>query len=163
MRFNLVKQEEAHFQSLLQLFLPYRTDSDLKPEGFGLFEQFYNDGEVRFSDGSIHAVQTVVDENRAKFEIDCPHLERAQEIAEQHNGVDEDAWGVLCPEQEVERLECLEEKRQQQEAEIADEQLVEAMENVPDLVVGSRQVAQLERNRNILSRSEGLVLVRSLN
>ncbi len=63
----------------------------------------------------------------------------------------------------LQRLECLEEKRQQQEAEIADEQLVEAMENVPDLAVGSRQVAQLERNRNIMSRSEGLALVRSLN
>ncbi len=41
MRLKLDKQEEAHFQSLLQLFLPYRTDSDLKPEGFELFEQFY--------------------------------------------------------------------------------------------------------------------------
>ena len=40
MRFNLEKQEEGHFLSLLQLFLPYRTDLDLKPEGFELFKQF---------------------------------------------------------------------------------------------------------------------------
>ncbi|XP_029933198.1 uncharacterized protein LOC115377526 [Myripristis murdjan] len=163
MRFNLDREEEAHFQSLLQLFLPYRTDSDLKPEGFELFEQFYNDGEVMFSDGSVHSVCDVVDENRARFEVNCPHLELAQEIAAQNNGVDEDVWGELCPEQEAERLEGLEERRQQQEGEIAEEQLVESLVNVPDLIVGGRQVAQLERNRSILSRSEGLALIRSLN
>ncbi|XP_029933202.1 uncharacterized protein LOC115377530, partial [Myripristis murdjan] len=163
MRFNLDREEEAHFQSLLQLFLPYRTDSDLKPDGFELFEQFYNDGEVMFSDGSVHSVSDVVDENRARFEVNCPHLELAQEIAAQNNGVDEDVWGELCPEQEAERLEGLEEMRQQREGEIAEEQLVESLVNVPDLIVGGRQVAQLERNRSILSRTEGLALVRSLN
>ncbi|XP_029910642.1 uncharacterized protein LOC115361416 [Myripristis murdjan] len=163
MRFNLDREEEAHFQSLLQLFLPYRTDSDLKPEGFELFEQFYNDGEVMFSDGSVHSVHDVVDENRARFEVNCPHLELAQEIAAQNNGVDEDVWGELCPEQEAERLEGLEEMRQQREGDLAEEQLVESLVNVPDLIVGGRQVAQLERNRSILSRTEGLALVRSLN
>ncbi|XP_029901985.1 uncharacterized protein LOC115355355 [Myripristis murdjan] len=163
MRFSLDRQEEAHFQSLLQLFLPYRTDSDLKPAGFELFEQFYNDGQVTFSDGSVHSVRDVVGENRARFEVNCPHLELAQEIAAQNNGVDEDVWGELCPEQEAERLEDLEEQRQQREAEIAEEQLVEAMENVPDLIVGGRQVAQVERNRSTLSRSDGLALIRSLN
>uniref|UniRef100_A0A667ZG45 ATP-dependent DNA helicase n=1 Tax=Myripristis murdjan TaxID=586833 RepID=A0A667ZG45_9TELE len=163
MRFSLDRQEEAHFQSLLQLFLPYRTDSDLKPAGFELFEQFYNDGQVTFSDGSVHSVCDVVGENRARFEVNCPHLELAQEIAAQNNGVDEDVWGELCPEQETERLEGLEEQRQQREAEIAEEQLVEAMENVPDLIVGGRQVAQVERNRSMLSRSDGLALIRSLN
>ncbi|XP_029923306.1 uncharacterized protein LOC115370422 isoform X2 [Myripristis murdjan] len=163
MRFSLDRQEEAHFQSLLQLFLPYRTDSDLKPAGFELFEQFYNDGQVTFSDGSVHSVCDVIGENRARFEVNCPHLELAQEIAAQNNGVDEDVWGELCPEQETERLEGLEEQRQQREAEIAEEQLVEAMENVPDLIVGGRQVAQVERNRSMLSRSDGLALIRSLN
>ena len=37
MHFDLEKQEDAHFQSLLQLFLPYRAESDLRPEGFELF------------------------------------------------------------------------------------------------------------------------------
>ncbi|XP_074546718.1 uncharacterized protein LOC141805519 isoform X3 [Halichoeres trimaculatus] len=163
MRFNLEKQEEAHFQSLLQLFLPYRTDSELKPEGFELFSQFYEDGEVRFRDGSVHSVQAVVEENRAKFEFDCPDLERAQEIAELLGGVDEDVWGELCPEQEAERIECLEERRQQQEEEIEGEQLVEGLENIPDLMGAARQVVRLEKNRNTMSRSEGLCLVRSLN
>ncbi|XP_030019133.1 uncharacterized protein LOC115439438 [Sphaeramia orbicularis] len=163
MRFDLEKQEEAHFQSLLQLFLPYRADSELKPKGFALFKQFYEEGEVTLADGSVRLVQDVVDENRAKFEVDCPHLERAQEIVEKLNGVDEDAWGELCPEQEVERLECLEDRQQQQQAEIQDEQLVESEENVPDLFVGGRQVAQFEKNTTILSRTEGLALIHSLN
>ncbi|XP_074538707.1 uncharacterized protein LOC141800196 [Halichoeres trimaculatus] len=163
MRFNLEKQEEAHFQSLLQLFLPYRTDCELKPQGFELFSQFYEDGEVRFRDGSVHSVQAVVEENRAKFEFDCPDLERAQEIAELLGGVDEDVWGELCPEQEAERIECLEERRQQQAEEIEGEQLVEGLENIPDLMGAARQVVRLEKNRNTMSRSEGLCLVRSLN
>lgn len=163
MRVSLEKHPELHFQSLLQLFLPYRTDSDLKPEGFELFEQFHEDGSVTFSDGSVHAVKDVVKDNRAVFDVDNPDLERAQEIAEQHGVDEEDAWGELCPEQEVERLECLEERRQQQGSEIVEEQLQERLENVPDLVVGSRQVAQLERKRNVMCRSEGLALVRSLN
>lgn len=61
MRFSLEKQQEGH---LLQLFLHCRTDLDLKPEGFELFKQFYE-----------------ADENRAKFEINCPDLEHAQEHA----------------------------------------------------------------------------------
>ncbi|XP_044191554.1 uncharacterized protein LOC122969696 [Thunnus albacares] len=162
MRFDLEKREEDHFQSLMQLFLPYRADSDLKPEGFEMFSQFYNGGDVTFSDGSVHSVKTVVDENRAKFEVDCPDLERAQEIVEQ-NGVDEDVWGELCPEQEVERLECVDEMRQQQRGEKKDEQLLEAMENVPDLAADNRQLAHLERPRKIMPRHEGLALVRSLN
>ncbi|XP_029957163.1 uncharacterized protein LOC115395673 [Salarias fasciatus] len=163
MRFNLDKQREAYFQGVLQLFLPYRSDSELKPEGFQLFEQFYNDGEVTFGDGSVHRVKVVVDENRARFEIDPENLERAEEIAHHVHGLEEDAWGDLCPEQELERDECAEELREQQATEIADEQLVEGLENVPDLQERGRQVAQLERNRLVLSRAEGLALVRSLN
>uniref|UniRef100_A0A672HNV9 ATP-dependent DNA helicase n=2 Tax=Salarias fasciatus TaxID=181472 RepID=A0A672HNV9_SALFA len=163
MRFNLDKQRESYFQGVLQLFLPYRSDSELKPEGFQLFEQFYNDGEVTFGDGSVHRVKVVVDENRARFEIDPENLERAEEIAQHVHGLEEDAWGDLCPEQELERDECAEEFREQQAAEIAGEQLVEGLENVPDLQERGRQVAQLERNRLLLSRAEGLALVRSLN
>ena len=60
MRYSDEKHVEARFQTLLQLFLPYRTESDLKPEGFELFEQFYKDGKVRFGDGSVHSVCAVV-------------------------------------------------------------------------------------------------------
>nr|XP_061819798.1 uncharacterized protein LOC133608527 isoform X1 [Nerophis lumbriciformis] len=163
MRFKLDKQEEAHFQSLLQLFLPYRTDLELKPEGFEFYKQFHEEGNVTSAGGTERPVRDVVDENRAKFEVDCPRLERAQEIADLLGGVDEDAWGDLCPEQQVEHMECLDERRQQQQGEIRDEQLVELEENVPDLFVGGKQVATIERNTNILPRREGLALVHSLN
>ncbi|XP_072768833.1 uncharacterized protein [Nerophis lumbriciformis] len=163
MRFKLEKQEEAHFQSLLQLFLPYRTDLELKPEGFEFYKQFHEEGNVTSAGGTERPVRDVVDENRAKFEVDCPRLERAQEIADMLGGVDEDAWGDLCPEQQVEHMECLEERRLQQQGEIRDEQLVELEENVPDLFVGGKQVATIERNTNILPRREGLALVHSLN
>lgn len=38
------RQREAHYMSLLQLFLPYRTDADLKPAGFESYALFYNKG-----------------------------------------------------------------------------------------------------------------------
>lgn len=83
------------------MYLPYIMDSDLKPEGF---EQFYEDGEVTLRDGSVRTVHVVVDENRAKFELDCLEFEKAQEIANEQGVEEEDAWGGPCPEQEVERL-----------------------------------------------------------
>ncbi|XP_061749313.1 uncharacterized protein LOC133547832 [Nerophis ophidion] len=163
MRFKVNKQEEAHFQSLLQLFLPYRTDLELRPEGFEFYKQFYEEGYV-LAGGTVQPVQDVVEENRAKFEVDCSRLEHAQEIADMLGGnVDEDAWGDLCPEQQVEHMECLEERREQQQGEIREEQLAQSDENVPDLFVGGKEVARLERNTNVLSRREGLALVHSLN
>ncbi|XP_061883615.1 uncharacterized protein LOC133634970 [Entelurus aequoreus] len=164
MRFKLDKQEEAHFQSLLQLFLPYRTDCELKPEGFDFYKQFHDEGNVTLAGGTARPVRDVVDDNRAKFEVDCPRLEHAQELADLLGpNVDEDAWGDLRPEQEIEHMECLEERQKQQQGEISDEQLVQSEENVPDLFVGGKQVATIERNTNILSRREGLALLHSLN
>ncbi|XP_061923815.1 uncharacterized protein LOC133663392 isoform X1 [Entelurus aequoreus] len=164
MRFKLDKQEEAHFQSLLQLFLPYRTDCELKPEGFDFYKQFHDEGNVTLAGGTARPVRDVVGDNRANFEVDCPRLERAQELADLLGpNVDEDAWGDLRPEQEIEHMECLEERQKQQQEEISDEQLVQSEENVPDLFVGGKQVATIERNTNILSRREGLALLHSLN
>lgn len=34
-------------QSQLQLFLPYRNQTQLKPEGFETYESFYDDGFVK--------------------------------------------------------------------------------------------------------------------
>eukprot|EP00064_Thunnus_orientalis_P018784 superscaffoldBa00004444_g18890 len=109
-----ILKQEGRTQTVEDLEWADRADSDLKPEGFEMFSQFYKRGEVTFSDGSVHSVKSVVDENRAKFDVDCLDLERAWEIVEQ-NGIDEEVWGELCPEQEVEHLECVEEMRQQQE------------------------------------------------
>ena len=74
-----------------------------------------------------------------------------------NDGVLEDAWCELCPEQELERLECIEERRET-------EQIVEEhVDGIPDLAVNSKDVAHLEKRNNVLNREDGLALVRSLN
>ena len=154
-RFSQTKTPELYYQSVLQLFLPYRVDDQLKPPGWETFEQFYRHGSVGLSDESTHTVNSVVDNNRSRFEIE------AQDLEEIRNNVDSDtvenAWAQLCPEQEVERLECREEGK------VDEGQLLsEPAEHIPDLAVTEQQVAHIERTNNT-SRSDGLALIRSLN
>lgn len=89
----------------MQLFLPYCGDVQLKPPNCETFEQFYENGNVRFSDESRHSVKSVVDLNRGKFEIEADELDNIQNTIDT-DGVLEDAWCELCPEQELERLQC---------------------------------------------------------
>lgn len=146
--------------TLLQLFLPYRHDSELKPAGFESYTLFYHEGIVSFSDGSVQTVKSVVDANRAKFEVDDPQLEKAQDLARILG--DNDAWGDLCPELQVEHLESLAERKQQQQEEIVEDQLQDGQENVPDLA-HDKKIATFEKRRVALTRAEGLSLLRSLN
>ncbi|XP_058472555.1 uncharacterized protein LOC131445864 [Solea solea] len=155
-RFSVTKNPELFHLSRLQLFMPYRVDEQLKPEGFETFQQFYNNGNVVLCDGSVHQVKTVVDDNRSRFEVDADMLDDIQNRINL-DGVEEDAWCQLCPEQELERLEAVEEMAERQEAE------VDQQEHIPDLAVNREQVQHLEKMNNVMCRSDGLSLVRSLN
>ncbi|KAM7418505.1 hypothetical protein PAMA_015902 [Pampus argenteus] len=155
-RFSETKNPELFYESILQLFLPHRADAQLKPQDWVTFKEFYTRGRVTFSDGSAHSVQSVVDLNRAAFEVDADKLEEAQDQADD-GGLLEDAWCELCPEAELERLECIQEGRQI----VAD--VGEHEGNVPDLAVSRHQVSCLEKRNNVMTRSEGLTLIRSLN
>ena len=103
-----------------------------------------------------YIVRSVVDLNRSIFEIEADELENIQNRID-NDGIIEDSWCELCPEQELERLECRDELKEISQAEEGEE------ENIPDLAVGREQVAHLEKRSNILSRGDGLALVRSLN
>lgn len=92
---------------------------------------------MTFCDGTLHSVKSVVDLNRSMFEIKADELENVQNAIDQ-DGVIEDAWCELCPEQELERLECVEELKE------------------------PAQFLTWRRD-NIMSRSDGLALVRCLN
>ncbi len=154
-RFSETKNPELYYQSILQLFLPYREDVQLKPRHYETFEQFYSNGRVRLRDRSTHSVKSVVDLNRSKFEREADDLDEVQNMIDR-DGVLEDAWCELCPEQELERLECEQERKE-------NSQIVEEHEeNIPDLAVRREHVSHLEK-KNIMSRSEGLALIRSLN
>lgn len=98
------KSPELFHQSILQLFLPHRSDSQLKPPNYVTFGDFYKNGDVRFSDGTRHSVRSVVNGNRQRFEVEADEIEDAQKQVDDQ-GVFEDAWAELCPEAELERLE----------------------------------------------------------
>uniref|UniRef100_A0A671UFX1 ATP-dependent DNA helicase n=1 Tax=Sparus aurata TaxID=8175 RepID=A0A671UFX1_SPAAU len=155
-RFSETKSPELFYQSLLQLFLPYHKDAQLKPTGFETFEQFYQHGRVLFSDGSWHSVKDVVDHNRCTFERHADELDTIQNSIDS-DGVAEDAWCELCLEQELERLECIEECRETESFE------EEPVDSIPDLAINGKDIAHLEKRQNVLSREDGLALLRSLN
>ncbi len=90
-RFSEETNPEQFYQSILQLFLPYRVDMQLKPHNCETFEQFYKKGHVTFSDGSRHSVKSVVDLNRKTFEMQADELDIIQDAIDS-NGVIEDGW-----------------------------------------------------------------------
>ncbi|KAA0701445.1 ATP-dependent DNA helicase PIF1 [Triplophysa tibetana] len=155
-RFSKETKPESFYQSIMQLFLPYRVDLNLKPPNFETYEQFYMNGHVTFTDGSGPSVRSVVDFNRKKFEKEAEELDDIQNTVES-NGVVEDSWCELCPELELERLLCVEEMKDKN-------QLVEKhVENIPDLASNNQRVAHFEKKNNVMCRSDGLALIRSLN
>ena len=103
-RFSLTRSPEAYYMSILQLFLPFVVDEQLKPPGFKSYEEFYDKGCVKLSGNDLQRVNSIVCTNMKTFEINAESIELAQEHLDRF-GIPEDAWGLLCPESEVERLE----------------------------------------------------------
>ncbi|XP_061169173.1 uncharacterized protein LOC133178496 [Saccostrea echinata] len=113
-RFNAEKTPEKYYQSLLQLFLPYWTEIQLKPPGFALFKDFYETGHVKIAGKRpLQSVKSIVDSNHLCFAKNEDVIDRAQEAYET-NGDPEDAWSSLCPETEVLRGEGLANKKENQ-------------------------------------------------
>ncbi|XP_074661914.1 uncharacterized protein LOC141914585 [Tubulanus polymorphus] len=79
-RFSQTKQPEKHFQTSLQLFLPYRQDIQLKPPGFETYENFYETGHVRIGLGPLVSVKEIVNEHRSWFEADIDTFDMAYEM-----------------------------------------------------------------------------------
>ncbi|XP_041482326.1 uncharacterized protein LOC121429412 [Lytechinus variegatus] len=103
-RFSVTASPENYYMSILQLFLPHIVDEQLKPPGFKSYQEFYETGYVKLSGCEVTRVSSVVCDNMKKFEENANTIDQAQEHLERF-GVPEDAWGLLCPESEVKRLE----------------------------------------------------------
>ena len=112
----------------MQLFLPYHLDDDLKPTGFQTFEQYYKSGQCSIN-GIVQNVKTIVDMNRHNFEKEGQDIVNAEKLFND-TGVLEDAWCEMCPEQQLEQLECEQEVRQQEQ--VGDDHV-----DIPDLAPGS--------------------------
>ncbi|XP_062594109.1 uncharacterized protein LOC134255598 [Saccostrea cucullata] len=109
-RFHRDNAPEKYYQCLLQLFLPYWNLNQLRPTGFDLYQTFYENGHVRVKPNTnLEKVKSIVDSNYVYFSKSEDDLENAQDALEMF-GEPEDAWASLCPETELNRRECLNEK-----------------------------------------------------
>ncbi|XP_062593070.1 uncharacterized protein LOC134254555, partial [Saccostrea cucullata] len=128
-RFNPENAPEKYFQSILQLFLPYWTQDQLKPHGFDFYQTFFENGFVRIgSENRLQSVRSVVEKNRVIFSKNEDALENAQETLEIY-GEPEDAWANLCPETEKNREECLNEKRRTEKSENREPEVTHEIEH----------------------------------
>ncbi|XP_073671989.1 uncharacterized protein [Paramisgurnus dabryanus] len=153
-RFSPTKNPENYHQSILELFLPHFLKTQLKPADFNSYQNFYETGYVKMYKDQLQSVKSIVDTNMAKFEKEADTIQKAQEDLEQH-GPMEDAWAQICPETELERLECLESKELQIETDEYDDV-------IPDLLPNAG-VSTLERNPSAMSKKDAMALLRSLN
>ncbi|XP_061170933.1 uncharacterized protein LOC133180419 [Saccostrea echinata] len=109
-RFHRDNAPEKYYQCLLKLFLPYWNLNQLRPAGFDLYQTFYESGHVRVKPNTnLEKVKSIVDSNHVYFSKSEDDIENAQDALEML-GEPEDAWASLCPETELNRRECLNEK-----------------------------------------------------
>ncbi|XP_049340466.1 uncharacterized protein LOC111190042 [Astyanax mexicanus] len=106
-RFSQQKHPEKFYGTLLKLYLPHRSSSQLKTTQFNTYEAFYAFASVKLpGTDTLQRVYTTVNENRKKYEKHSETIDKAVENFEQ-NGPIEDAWTNLAPTNELIRLECM--------------------------------------------------------
>ncbi|CAG2185969.1 unnamed protein product [Mytilus edulis] len=158
-RFSQETSPEKYFQSILQLFLPYRHDEQLKPPLFNTYENFFTCGRVKFTgDNTLTSVKEVVIKNMADFVKTGQELEDAENQLHETDPK-EDAWCELCPESELNRRECIDEGKV---TSVIEEDLSEA--TIPDL---NNAKSSSSVGTNLLSvsltKNEIIPRLRSLN
>ena len=158
-RFNETKQPEEYYQSMLQLFLPYWNQAQLKPPKFDLYQSFYESGFVQYKgDEGVCKVMEVVERNRSKYIAHEKVIEEAQEYFVTY-GAPEDAWARLCPETELERHEC---KRKEADLSNQDNEADKIVDLDDDASKSTRSVPYYVA-RSETTREEILPVLRSLN
>ncbi|XP_069108859.1 uncharacterized protein [Argopecten irradians] len=154
-RFSMTRAPEKYFQSILQLFLPYRADVQLKPNGFETHEEFYNRGYVKVGfNEALQEVKSIIDTNRSFYEKDIDVLEDAENVLE-NAGPREDAWAQICPETESERIKCDQEK-------IITKENEDNIQGIPDWVC-NKNSQNVEICPTVVTKEEGLAILRSMN
>ncbi|XP_052692014.1 uncharacterized protein LOC128170074 [Crassostrea angulata] len=157
-RFNKEKMPEKYYQSLLQLFLPYWIETQLKPPGFDLYEDFYNSGYVRISgERRNRSVKSIVEINHSHYAKNEDLIENAQEAYEM-NGEPEDAWSRICPETEVLRREGISERK---ETELIQEENVDIIPDIENEQHNADVMYHVQQD--VISREEMLPVLQNLN
>ncbi|KAL7370126.1 hypothetical protein ABVT39_020016 [Epinephelus coioides] len=133
-KYHIVSEEkfpEQFHRTLLKLYLPHRSEGQLKSVHFPTYKSFHECACVQPPDlDHLVRVAHIVKLNRDKYEKHREDIESAISEYEQ-NGIIRNEWCNLAPESELERLECISELDARQN----DDDNVQ--ENVPDLSMGS--------------------------
>ncbi|KAI3356757.1 hypothetical protein L3Q82_003436 [Scortum barcoo] len=142
-RFSQEKNPEEFYSTLLKLYLPYRSETQLKSSNFPTYKSFHDYAGVQLP-GSEHpeSVLQIVKRNREKYEKHREDIESAIEEYEQ-NGCIRNEWCNLAPESELERLEFIE------ELEAIENENDNIQENVPDFNLRSRTTRTEEQRAEI--------------
>ncbi|CAI5691862.1 unnamed protein product [Oreochromis niloticus] len=115
-RFHRCSQEkhpEQYYGRLLKLYLPHRSDNELKTPSLPTYQAFYGAGCVQLpGTDRLEYVQHIVKRNREKYEKNSEEIESAVEEYEQNRGVT-DEWCNLAPESDLVRLPLVEQEREQ--------------------------------------------------
>ncbi|XP_025760137.1 ATP-dependent DNA helicase PIF1 isoform X3 [Oreochromis niloticus] len=114
-RFHRCSQEknpEQYYGRLLKLYLPHRSDNELKTPSLPTYQAFYGAGCVHLpGTDRLEYVQHIVKRNREKYEKNSEEIESAVEEYEQNRGVI-DEWCNLAPESDLVRLPLVEQERE---------------------------------------------------
>ncbi|CAI5670370.1 unnamed protein product [Oreochromis niloticus] len=114
-RFHRCSQEknpEQYYGRLLKLYLPHRSDNELKTPSLPTYQAFYGAGCVQLpGTDRLEYVQHIVKRNREKYEKNSEEIESAVEEYEQNRGVI-DEWCNLAPESDLVRLPLVEQERE---------------------------------------------------
>ncbi|XP_030832915.1 uncharacterized protein LOC584759 isoform X5 [Strongylocentrotus purpuratus] len=154
-RFSKILSPEKYYLSILQLFLPFSNDEQLKPPQFETYQEFYKTGNVKLQGGNLESVKSIVDKHCKEYERNSRAIEQAELFMDKF-GSPEDAWALLCPESEKERLENPKNKVEMDEP--------ECELDIPDFKHEKKnETSSVEFRSHGISKHESNSLIRCLN
>ncbi|XP_069378951.1 uncharacterized protein [Paralichthys olivaceus] len=103
-RFSEQKDPEKFHCRLLKLYLPHRSNDDLKSEQYPTYEQYY-----KCATKWEYAVKDLVDAMKNRYEGHGKKLQKALEKVSEEGSLF-NAWNRFASEAEVDHLECLEQR-----------------------------------------------------
>ncbi|XDV19594.1 hypothetical protein PO909_025040 [Leuciscus waleckii] len=141
-RFSEEKQPEKFYSRRVKLYMPHRSNEQLKPPRFPTYETFYKSAKVELPTHHrvLFPVCAVVQVNKKKFEKHSDEVDKAFDQLQQQ-GPSENAWTAFAPEIEVDRLECVAER---QDNNPDDEDVQDDVPEFPFLEHGDGVVPQIE-------------------
>ncbi|XP_038135176.1 uncharacterized protein LOC119779572 [Cyprinodon tularosa] len=130
------KDPEQFYARLLRVYLPHRSEFEIRSVHFPTYASFYNSAYVQLpGSNNPESVRSIVERNRDKYEKNTEDIEKALEEFEDNRDLVIDEWCNLAPESEVVRLQCDDEL---QPPEPDNEQ-----ENVPDFCPQSAPTTEM--------------------